>query len=121
MKGKFVYVATPYAALGLDKNSTSIVATRLAKDTCRIIKDAGYTPISPVLCFDGIYDEAKDREKVMKNCLDLMELCNYVYFSQHPASRNSAEMKIEKEQASKIGLTELSFDVNLQLTPSLGL
>ncbi|AQW85459.1 hypothetical protein CPIN18021_1075 [Campylobacter pinnipediorum subsp. caledonicus] len=119
--GKFVYVATPYAGLGLDKIGTSVVGVKLAKDTCKMIKDAGYVPISPVLCFDGVYDELKDRDDVMQNCLYFMSLCDYVYFSSHPASKNSKGMKRERQEASRIGLTELSFDINCKLTPVLGL
>lgn len=107
--GRLVYVATPYTGLRCSEISRRAMVLNIARDECKKIKKAGYTPVSPVLLWDGVYDESADRDEVIRAGISLMEVCNYCYFSKHPDAQFSGGMKLEKEYALKIGLTELDF------------
>lgn len=112
---RLVYVATPYAGLrGVSESNRPFLAKRIAKDTCKRVKEAGYTPISPILAFSEIFDEQKDRERVLEAGLELLSHCSYVYFYDlHPDSHLSEGMKKEREYARELGITELDLDGGL--------
>lgn len=109
---RLVYVASPYAGLRCGEASKHVVAVKLARDECRKVVRAGYTPISPVLAWHEMLDEKKDRETALNAGIELMSACSYIYFSKHPDSAFSNGMKMEREYAREIGLTELDFDSN---------
>ena len=107
---RMVYVATPYAGLNVSDINRPFAAKKLAIAECRKVIKAGYIPISPVLAFGEVFDESADREKAINAGLELLSHCSYIYFSTHADAARSQGMKIEREYANELGLTELDFD-----------
>ena len=107
---RMVYVATPYAGLNVSDINRPFAAKKLAIAECRKVIKAGYIPISPVLAFGEVFDESVDRDKAVNAGLELLSHCSYIYFSTHADAARSQGMKIEREYANELGLTELDFD-----------
>ena len=107
---RMVYVATPYAGLNVSDINRPFAAKKLAIAECRKVIKAGYIPISPVLAFGEVFDESADRDKAINAGLELLSHCSYIYFSTHADAARSQGMKIEREYANELGLTELDFD-----------
>ena len=107
---RMVYVATPYAGLNVSDINRPFAAKKLAIAECQKVIKAGYIPISPVLAFGEVFDESADREKAINAGLELLSHCSYIYFSTHADAARSQGMKIEREYANELGLTELDFD-----------
>ena len=107
---RMVYVATPYAGLNVSDINRPFAAKKLAIAECRKVIKAGYIPISPVLAFGEVFDESVDRDKAVNAGLELLSHCSYIYFSTHTDAARSQGMKIEREYANELGLTELDFD-----------
>ena len=105
-----VYVATPYAGLNVSDINRPFAAKKLAIAECQKVIKAGYIPISPVLAFGEVFDESVDRDKAINAGLELLSHCSYIYFSTHADAARSQGMKIEREYANELGLTELDFD-----------
>ena len=107
---RMVYVATPYAGLNVSDINRPCAAKKLAIAECQKVIKAGYIPISPVLAFGEVFDESVDRDKAVNAGLELLSHCSYIYFSTHADAARSQGMKIEREYANELGLTELDFD-----------
>nr|DAW42100.1 MAG TPA: Blasticidin M [Caudoviricetes sp.] len=107
---RMVYVATPYAGLNVSDINRPFAAKKLAIAECQKVIKAGYIPISPVLAFGEVFDESVDRDKAVNAGLELLSHCSYIYFSTHADAARSQGMKIEREYANELGLTELDFD-----------
>ena len=107
---RMVYVATPYAGLNVSDINRPFAAKKLAIAECQKVIKAGYIPISPVLAFGEVFDESADREKAINAGLELLSHCSYIYFSTHADAARSQGMKIAREYANELGLTELDFD-----------
>ena len=107
---RMVYVATPYAGLNVSDINRPFAAKKLAIAECQKVIKAGYIPISPVLAFGEVFDEGVDRDKAVNAGLELLSHCSYIYFSTHADAARSQGMKIEREYANELGLTELDFD-----------
>lgn len=107
---RMVYVATPYTGLNVSDINRPFAAKKLAIAECRKVIKAGYIPISPVLAFGEVFDESVDRDKAVNAGLELLSHCSYIYFSTHADAARSQGMKIEREYANELGLTELDFD-----------
>ena len=107
---RMVYVATPYAGLNVSDINRPFAAKKLAIAECQKVIKAGYIPISPVLAFGEVFDESVDRDKAISAGLELLSHCSYIYFSTHADAARSQGMKIEREYANELGLTELDFD-----------
>ena len=107
---RMVYVATPYAGLNVSDINRPFAAKKLAIAECQKVIKAGYIPISPVLAFGEVFDESVDRDKAINAGLELLSHCSYIYFSTHADAARSQGMKIEREYANELGLTELDFD-----------
>ena len=107
---RLVYVATPYAGLNVSDINRPFAAKKLAIAECQKVIKAGYIPISPVLAFGEVFDESIDRDKAINAGLELLSHCSYIYFSDHADAARSQGMKIEREYANELGLTELDFD-----------
>ena len=107
---RMVYVATPYAGLNVSDINRPFAAKKLAIAECQKVIKAGYIPISPVLAFGEVFDESVDRDMAVNAGLELLSHCSYIYFSTHADAARSQGMKIEREYANELGLTELDFD-----------
>ena len=111
MRGRLVYVASPFRAIACPDRDRLYYAKRIALEEAKKLKGHGYIPLSPVLLFDGIYNEQKERELALKAGLALLETCDYIYVSTHRDSKNSEGIKAELEHAEKLGIIELKLEL----------
>ncbi|MBR8466354.1 hypothetical protein KDE13_08410 [Campylobacter sp. faydin G-140] len=107
---RLVFVSTPYASIDCKDRDRSYYAKQLAKEACKIVRLNGYEPISPILAFMDIYSEF-ERDKIMKNCEELLRVCSYYYYFQSKWSDNSRGMQEERAWAKEYGLSELKFSL----------
>lgn len=91
---KIAYIAQPYAYLlkfGLN------APIEYAKDKASIALKAGFIPLSPVLAFNGIYNEATQRKLALSHAIFLMKKCDvfclsYQELSLSEGMRNELEI-----------------------------
>lgn len=107
---KLVFVSTPYASIKCKDRDKNYIAKNIALEACHQVRLNGYEPISPVLAWMDVYSEL-EREKVMKNCEELLGACRYYYFYPCKFSKNSKGMAYERNFARELGLTELKFSL----------
>ncbi|ABS51360.1 DUF7768 domain-containing protein [Campylobacter hominis] len=107
---KLVFVSTPYASIKCKDRDKNYIAKNIALEACHQVRLNGYEPISPVLAWMDVYSEL-EREKVMKNCEELMRACRYYYFYPCEFSQNSKGMAYERKIARELGVTELKFSI----------
>ena len=107
---RLVFVSTPYASIECKDRDRNYYARQIAQQACSIVRQNGYEPISPVLSWMDVYSEL-ERERVMKNCEELLRVCSYYY--RHPCkwSDNSKGMQEEAAWAKEYGLSELKFSL----------
>lgn len=107
---KKVYVASPVrAVLKSDKyrkniDAGIILVEHFAKMGCYAVKRHGHIPISPVLAFNGIYDEFEEREEIEKACEALLLTCDCIYVIDTPYNHGSKGIAMELEIAAKNGI-----------------
>lgn len=109
-KNRLVFVSSPFASIECKERDRNYYAKELALEACRQVRLNGYEPISPVLAWMDVYSEL-EREKVMKNCEELMRACRYYYFYPCKFSKNSKGMAYERNFARELGLAELKFSI----------
>ena len=109
MRG-LVFVSSPFASIECKERDRNYYAKELALEACRLVRLNGYEPISPVLAWMDVYSEL-EREKMMKNCEELMRACRYYYFYPCEFSQNSKGMAYERKIARELGVTELKFSL----------
>ena len=78
---RLVFVSTPYSSIECKDRDRNYYAKQMAQQACAIVRANGYEPISPVLAWMDVYSEL-ERERVMKNCEELLRVCSYYY--SHP-------------------------------------
>ncbi|WP_334095590.1 hypothetical protein [Helicobacter typhlonius] len=102
-----IYVSSPYKAV-LNAVNDSAEAKSLiigyAIKGAQIIKEMGYTPLSPVLNFEGVYEEESEREVILKAGLELLKVCDGILIVNTPYSDTSAGMVLELESAKRLNL-----------------
>lgn len=101
---KKVYIVSPFRAV-LDHNHPRSYAEHLAVQYARngsnFIKQLGYFPISPILAFQGIYDEYKERETINQACAALLLSCDAIFVVNTPYNQYSKGIKRELEIAAQ--------------------
>lgn len=60
--------------------------------------------MSPVLAFDGIYDEFTERDEIDKACEALLLACDFIYVVDTPYNKHSKGIARELEIAAKNGI-----------------
>ncbi|MGP1579962.1 MAG: DUF1937 family protein [Wolinella sp.] len=111
MRGKLVYLASPFRAITCSERDRLYYARRVALEEAKKLKSHGYIPLSPVLLFGEIYNEQKERELALKAGLALLETCDYIYVSTHRDAKNSEGIKAELAHAEKLGIIELRLEL----------
>jgi hypothetical protein len=111
-KQKLVYVASPVRAvfdriIYLDEAQKMVIT--IATNGCRAVRNAGHIPISPVLMFNGVYDEYKDRKAIDAACEAILKLCDEIHVEHSVYTKFSAGIKTELILAKKYGLTEVDY------------
>lgn len=106
------YVASPLSVFykeGEDKGESVVLINTRAKlrafdilSQCkRELKD--YAPLSPVLCFMGVFDDVFEREEVFKKCIALLKKCDAFVYRQADLEISEG-IKKELELAKEFGL-----------------
>jgi hypothetical protein len=111
-KPRIVYIASPVRAvydamMHLDDAHNKTI--ELARKGCAVVKTAGHIPLSPVLVFDGVFDENLERDAVMEACFALLAKCDEIYVVQSTVTANSKGIKAELALAKKLGITEVEY------------
>lgn len=104
----FIFVSSPYKAvldMVEDKNKAEEIVINLALEGCKVVRDMGYIPLSPVLAFSGVYDETKERNEALKASLSLLRLCDGILLVESEYSKHSNGMVLEKHLAKELGLS----------------
>lgn len=107
---RLVFVSTPYASIECKDRDRNYYARQIAQQACAIVRQNGYEPISPVLAWMDVYSEL-ERERVMKNCEELLRVCSYYYRYPCKWSDKSEGVAQEAEWAKEYGLSELKFSL----------
>ena len=107
---RLVFVSTPYSSIECKDRDRNYYARQIAQQACSIVRQNGYEPISPVLAWMDVYSEL-ERERVMKNCEELLRVCSYYYRHSCKWSDNSKGMQEEAAWAKEYGLSELKFSL----------
>lgn len=108
---RLCFVSSPYASIPCKhERDRDYYARKLAEQACAIVRANGYEPISPVLAWMGVYSEL-ERDRIMKNCEELLSVCSYYYFFACEGSENSKGMAYERELAKQLGVRELKFSL----------
>ena len=107
---RLVFVSTPYSSIECKDRDRNYYAKQMAQQACAIVRANGYEPISPVLAWMDIYSEL-ERERVMKNCEELLRVCSYYYSHTCKWSDKSKGMAQEAAWAKEYGLSELKFSL----------
>ena len=107
---RLVFVSTPYASIECKDWDRNYYAKQIAQQACAIVRANGYEPISPVLAWMDVYSEL-ERERVMKNCEELLRVCSYYYLYPCKWSDKSTGMAQEVVWAKEYGLSELKFSL----------
>jgi len=94
---KLVFVSTPYAKLEPQQ------AKRIAVRACKEVKAQNLIPISPVLAFEGVYNEATERSIIEAICADLLVSCDYFHYYKCSYSEDSLGMQKELALAKQYG------------------
>lgn len=105
---KLVYIATPYKNVGREK------AIFFARVACYEVEIAGFTPVSPVLAFDGVFDESTQRQRALQAGIELLRLCNYIYAPF--GSYMSEGVKKELEYARKKSILQIEPEIKFKKT-----
>ena len=111
MRGKLVYLASPFRAIACSERDRLYYARRVALEEAKKLKSHGYIPLSPVLLFGEIYNEQKERERALLSGRLLLECCDYIYVSTHRDAKNSEGIKAELAHAEKLGIVEMKLEL----------
>ena len=107
---KKVYVASPVRPV-FDACMTNGEALQwilgYAKGGCKTVKKMGFLPISPILAFDGVYDEFTEREHIDQACEELLISCDAIYVVQTDYNKESKGIARELEIAQRYGIPTL--------------
>lgn len=101
----FVFVSSPYGAIMEvidDKDKARELALKHARAGARKVLEMGHIPLSPVLAFDGVYDEQSQRELAISDSLKTLNWCEGVLFVRSEFSPFSTGMVLEEEWAKKL-------------------
>lgn len=102
-----VFVSSPYAAVLSsikDEAEALSVITSLALSGCKVVVEMGYIPLSPVLSFEGVYNERTQREEAIGASLALLKKCDAIYIVRSPYNEFSQGMILEKELATRLNM-----------------
>lgn len=103
-----VFVCSPYLAVlqGRRKQNEALKQVyAYAKAGSKAVKDMGYTPLSPVLCFRGVFDESIERDRALYGSTCLLRVSQGIMIVNTPYNKYSHGMKKEIELAKQLGLS----------------
>ena len=114
MKKTKVYVASPVRyildtlkGMGFSQEKAMESVQKMALNGCANVKKMGFVPISPILAFNGVYEEYSERERIDEACEALLLGCDYIYVVQTPYNDKSKGIARELELAQQYGISPL--------------
>ena len=109
-----VYVASPVRPIldtlkdmGFSQESAMEPVRAMAIHGCEDVKKMGFVPISPILAFNGVYEEYSEREHIDAACEALLLACDYIYVVETPYNDKSKGIARELELAQQYGISHL--------------
>jgi len=112
MSKKIVYVASPVRyilSICFDPKKASEIIIGLALKGCDRVREAGHIPFSPVLAFNGVYDEFKERKKIEEACETLLRRCDEILVVESRYNQYSEGIKKELALAKELGITQVEY------------
>ncbi len=98
-----VYIASPVRPVWEAEKSCEAYALLLihdyAMDGCLAVKEMGLLPLSPILAFDGVYDEFTERNQIDEACEALLLSCDAIYVVNTTYNKDSKGIARELEIA----------------------
>lgn len=97
-----VYIASPVRPVlddSIDDYNAFAKVSWFASQGCKTIKELGHIPISPILAFDGVYEEFTERERIDQACEELLLSCDAIYVVNTPYNKDSKGIARELEIA----------------------
>jgi len=112
MSKKIVYVASPVRyilTVCFDPKKASEIIIKLALDGCDRVKEAGHIPFSPVLAFNGVYDEFRERKTIEQACEEFLRRCDEIMVVNSRYTQYSEGIKKEVAFAKELGITQVEY------------
>lgn len=100
-----IFVSSAYGAVFekvKDKKEALNIALKHARSGARKVLEMGHIPLSPVLAFNGVYDEATQRELAISDSLVALKFCDAVLIVRDEFSANSMGMILEEDLAKNL-------------------
>lgn len=97
---KSVFVCAPYAG------DVKVNVFR-AKEIARMLWEAGYLPICPHISAD-FFSELTEREQALDYCLNLLDMCDYIYIDFENGITAGMQGEIAYARAKKIKQIEVN-------------
>lgn len=102
-----VYIASPVRPVldfhkkkyGDDDYNAFVLVSWFASQGCKTMKELGHTPLSPILAFDGVFDEYKERDRIDQACEELLLICDAIYVVETDYNKDSKGIARELEIA----------------------
>ena len=107
-----VFISSPYGAVFeevKDEGKALETALKIARAGARKALEMGHIPLSPVLAFNGVYSEAEERQRAIKDSLACLKWCDGVMFVSCKYSQMSAGMVLERDLAKKLDKPTIEF------------
>lgn len=108
-----IFVCSPYLAIlqGRRKEREALkLIYKYAKAGSKAVKEMGYIPLSPVLCFQDVYDESTERDKALHGSNALLKASQGIMVVKTPYNKYSSGMAQEIEKAKELGLSFYEFE-----------
>ena len=108
-----VYVASPvrpvleFTRLHNDIEHGMNIVKTFAQSGCEAVKKMGFVPVSPILAFNGVYEEYSERDHIDAACEALLLMCDYIYVVETPYNDRSKGISRELELAQQYGISPL--------------
>ena len=114
------YISSPYSVVLrkiADEKYANQIIFQYARFGCRKALEKNLVPFSPILAFDKLFDEATQRDIILKNCLKAIERCQ-VFCIVKTGYGISIGMKREYSFAKKLEMPILEFEFTSTLLSS---
>lgn len=108
-----IFVSSPYGAVFKEVKDEKLareIALKMARAGARAVLEMGHLPLSPVLAFDGVYDEKTQRELAIAHSLEALKWCDGIMSVRSPLSAFSKGMILEEDLARRCGKVKFEFE-----------
>ena len=109
----FVFISSPYLAVLqniTDKQYAMSLIRQYARFGCKKAMQNKAVPFSPILTFEGLFDEESQRDLIMDSCFEALSKCEALYVIKTGYFSLSKGMQDEIAYARSIRLPIIEFD-----------